>query len=528
MKRLLFFLLSFVAVIPTNAQIREYKGDLITQFKRDAFKYREEIRESLKDSLLAHGAAPALHSIWIDRGGFTALNLDGKPFLPGVEYDWISAEISPGVYTVYRRTASMPLCGVVNAFGEIIVPIKYDYIRYSALGLIESFAGQRDWLDPYQFFDVYTMDGTKICTFNNLSNTKDSGNAYYYSDSHAVKVSWGEYHQVFTTQGKPLTQIVKGLYSMVWKEALEVTSKDMGGNYVKTNYPLNGYSLESCPPLNFDKTAAAEAARQSFLSNIWIKKAMACYESGDYKMTLTYLDYYDAFDVVPELILSDRGFVFVSMYLNAEYELGMYDNIYQQVKAQKFVNHYGVGFENDGKMSPSLLSDIKDCPLSYSCQDIYAEIVAPRLIEDQKLAEKARKKAAKEARRIEAAERRRQNAEIWGAALIQAMGTTLEYMQSMPQQQPRPYGGGAVYTAPVSGSSYSGGGSSYSGGSTSPSSAKSVEKHTKCQVCGGTGLCKVCGGSGKRVYGGKSQRCAACDGHPKCRACDGRGYKISY
>ena len=104
MKRLLFFLLSFAAVIPTNAQIREYKGDLINQFKRDAFKYREEIRESLKDSLLAHGAAPALHSIWVDRGGFIALNLDGKPFLPGVEYDWISSEISPGVYIVSRRT----------------------------------------------------------------------------------------------------------------------------------------------------------------------------------------------------------------------------------------------------------------------------------------------------------------------------------------------------------------------------------------------------------------------------------------
>ena len=492
--------------------LQESRSD---EFRRNIIAYRTDIPQRLRDSLMRLEPAVTLHSDRIELGRCKGdLTLEGKPMFPKLPGRHIISEYNPGVYYFGDMTKK----GLVNAYGEIMIPLDYSFLQYDPkTSIVECAKYETDAKgNSVKTTDYYSIDGQLIVSTGPISTYSK----YELYKGGTIFMLWikDKGYQAFNMKGEAISDLIK--CQDVYVGETVITAKMKNGK--KKDYPLR-YSPQTCPPLNLNKLDYAEAARQSFMHNRWIALALDYYEQGRYEEAKLMLGCYDAFDRMQDIVLSDAAILFCTIWMNCEYELGNYQGLYDLIVKRNALSSYGLSPSINNYDLYTPLKAVKPYQKSavnyiHECEKIYSEVVTP-IVMNADIQRIVREKEAE-------AERKRRNAEMWSQVIVSVMsGVSEAVANTVAQQNTAP---AATPSVVVGGGTAGTVSHSESGSSSSTRESEVVEVHDKCRVCGGTGYCKHCGGTGFGIFAGKKSRCAACDGHPSCKACDGRGYKIRY
>ena len=504
---LLCLLLQIVAMLPCLAQGKWADQE---SMNREAYAYRDDISPELMEKIKALPSSAKLHSTWIEIRRGKSLWTDGSEMFPDVAYQHITHPY-PRIYELTNRGKS----GLWHDDGTCIVPMEYKRIIISDDGLVKC---EKEPVEEgknkfRRGFDVFTINGTKLLGSSYLS--KDKYSTFYCIPDTIKKIIRVEYRapngkdkmvQLHYLDGQLMFGPVECKDSYLKVDATGSVSGGAKGQIVD-------YNPQAHPSLVPESKFNAAMVSTLYKSNIWIEKALACYNNKDWAGALRMMDYFDHYDYFLRFQGSDESTAFALMWLQCKYEQGAYEDIFSVVE-QGHMGRYGLLYDKTkGALRNLVLPTERQKALHEQCQTIFADAAAPYIA------------AALEAERQARREREERNAQIVAAifgAVSNSLNTILSYASS-----------GSGSSTKVVGTKSS----SVKAGSTAASSAAgeepqeslvTVEKQIECKVCKGSGVCTYCNGSGHGTKLGYDVTCGACGGHPKCSSCRGRGYNVRY
>lgn len=236
-------------------------------------------------------------------------------------------------------------------------------------------------------------------------------------------------------------------------------------------------------PLKYDES--------QYKNNIWLQKARAFQNSGEYKKALDCYDIFTTFEI--------KG-------MEDPYGLFAYDIKYNKLYCLRQLKKYNAVLN---AMDVTQCQDSYAKGLYYNRQtkrmvNLYAGSEVESTYKDKILA------LCKECQQLQ--EERERNSALLLGAIFGAVANTASNIA----------GGGTSNSQSVS-SGYTGGSSS-SSASASSSATKTAQK---CSACGGTGRCNACRNHiGRATASSKDKTpCKGCGGNGKCYICGGSGYK---